>query len=61
MALSQATYASQTKTKVSLIFVIPNDHTPSHLSEIQSLAKSEGITMRIVGLREALAGKLLEE
>lgn len=61
MALSQASYIAQTKEKiVSLIFVIPDDHTPSHLSEIQSLAETQGISMRILALEEVITGKLME-
>lgn len=60
MALSQATYAAQVKTQVSLIFVLPEDYNSSHISEIQSLAQSNGINIKVLSLSEALNGKLLE-
>ncbi len=61
MALSQAIYATQTKTKVSLIFVIPSGYNDSHLSEVQSLAQAEGICMKVLCLEDVLTGKLIEE
>ncbi len=61
MALSQATYATQVGTKVSLIFVIPNGYSASHLSEVQALAQSNGIHTRMLSLEDVLTGKLIEE
>ena len=61
MALSQATHAAQTKTKVSLIFVIPSGYSTPHLSEIESLAQTEGIHVRVLCLEDVLTGKLIKE
>jgi hypothetical protein len=60
MALSQATYAAQVGTKVSLIFVIPKGYNTSDMSEIQSLAQSKGINTKVLNLLEVLDGRLLE-
>ena len=60
MALTQATYAAQVGTRVSLIFVIPKHCSYSHLSEIQSLAQSQGIQTKMLYLEDVLAGKLIE-
>lgn len=60
MALTQATYAAQVGIKVSLIFVLPEGYDNSHISEIQYLAESNDINMKVLSLSEALSGKLLE-